>query len=88
MEAAAVPSDVRVKPKRGPYRAELVAGQTYYWCDCGRSANQPYCDGSHAGTPFGPLPFTPEESKVYWLCGCKYSLNKPHCDSQHNKIEW
>ncbi|OMJ77954.1 hypothetical protein SteCoe_22348 [Stentor coeruleus] len=85
---AQVPPNVRVKAKKGPYRVELTAGQTIYFCDCGRSKNQPYCDGAHAGTEFGPIAFTAPETKAYFMCGCKYANIKPMCDGQHNKIEW
>ena len=87
MEPTVAP-DVRVKAKRGAYRIELQAGQTYYFCDCGRSKSQPFCDGSHSGTTFGPMPFTAQESKLYNLCGCKHSNKKPFCDGTHNRIEW
>jgi CDGSH-type Zn-finger protein len=84
----AVPPDVRVKAKRGPYRVQLDAGVTYYFCDCGRSKNQPFCDGSHVGTAFDSIPFSVTEAKTYALCGCKYSNKKPFCDGNHNRIEW
>mmetsp|Transcript_8486 Transcript_8486/g.12537 ORF Transcript_8486/g.12537 Transcript_8486/m.12537 type:complete len:89 (-) Transcript_8486:33-299(-) len=88
MEAASVPMDERVKCKKGPFRVELEAGTNYHFCDCGRSQNQPFCDGSHQGTPFTPISFTVPESKTYSICGCKYSNNKPYCDGMHNKIQW
>lgn len=88
MESVAVPSNQRVKAQRGAYRVQLEAGQTYYWCDCGRSKNQPFCDGSHSGTEFRPIPYTASETRSYGLCGCKYSNNKPMCDGSHSRIEW
>ena len=87
MESVVDPN-VRVKAKKGPYRVELQQGQTIYVCDCGRSKNQPFCDGAHQGTNFGPIPFTAPETKAYFLCGCKYAGIKPLCDGSHNKIEW
>jgi CDGSH-type Zn-finger protein len=59
---------------------------TYYWCACGRSANQPFCDGSHKSTEFRPLAFRVEETKDVWLCQCKHSKNKPYCDGTHKLL--
>nr|WP_321485300.1 CDGSH iron-sulfur domain-containing protein [uncultured Draconibacterium sp.] len=59
---------------------------TYYWCACGRSKNQPFCDGSHQGTEFTPLPFDIDEKKEVWLCQCKHSKNKPFCDGTHRTL--
>ena len=59
---------------------------TYYWCSCGESSNQPYCDGSHAGTEFTPLAIEIAETKQVALCNCKYTENKPFCDGTHAKL--
>ncbi len=59
---------------------------TYYWCSCGQSAKQPFCDGSHAGTDFTPMALTLEESKQVALCQCKVTQNKPYCDGSHTKL--
>lgn len=59
---------------------------TYYWCACGRSQGQPFCDGSHAGTEFTPMQFTIEESKKVALCNCKYTKNAPFCDGSHSSL--
>ena len=72
--------------KRGPYAVEVEQGKRYFWCTCGRSANQPFCDGSHKGTDFKPLSFTAEESKKVFLCGCKHTQNPPFCDGNHAKL--
>jgi len=69
-----------------PVKVDLVAGQEYYFCTCGRSKNQPYCDGSHAGTDFKPKPFTAEESGDAYLCRCKHSQNIPFCDGAHKQF--
>lgn len=70
-----------------PYKVEVEGGKKYFWCACGRSANQPYCDGSHKGTGFTPMPFTAEESGPVWFCGCKRSGKKPLCDGAHKALK-
>lgn len=72
--------------QKGPYRVELEAGKTYFWCRCGRSRSQPFCDGSHKGTDFTPLRFTAETSKPAFLCGCKHTGNPPFCDGTHKSL--
>ena len=72
--------------KKGPYAVELEAGKDYYWCACGKSANQPFCDGSHHGTEFVPMAFKAIETKTTYLCGCKHSKNAPYCDGTHAKL--
>jgi CDGSH iron-sulfur domain-containing protein 3 len=59
---------------------------TYFWCACGRSNNQPFCDGSHQGTGFTPMGFEIGEKKDVWLCQCKRSKNKPFCDGTHKEL--
>jgi CDGSH-type Zn-finger protein len=66
-----------------PYPAECESGKTYYWCSCGLSKNQPYCDGSHKGSEFTPKAFEADKPKVF-LCGCKLTKNPPYCDGSHN----
>ena len=58
-----------------PKKVTLEQGQEYYFCACGRSKNQPFCDGSHAGTDFKPKAFTAEESGDAYLCQCKHTAN-------------
>ncbi|MFZ4400985.1 MAG: CDGSH iron-sulfur domain-containing protein [Bacteroidales bacterium] len=72
--------------KKGPFAVELEAGKEYHWCACGKSKNQPYCDGSHQGTEFVPKAFTAEETKTAYLCGCKHTNNPPYCDGSHTKL--
>ncbi len=71
--------------QKGPYKVELEPGE-YWFCTCGRSASQPFCDGSHQGSEFQPLAFNVSETSSLWLCGCKRSKNLPFCDGSHNKL--
>ena len=59
---------------------------TYWWCACGKSSDQPFCDGSHKGTGFQPMKVEIEEEKTIALCNCKHSENKPFCDGSHAKL--
>ena len=71
--------------QRAPYLKDEKPGKRA-WCACGLSKNQPYCDGSHAGTGLGPMIVEiKEEKKVSW-CGCKQSGNKPYCDGSHSRL--
>jgi CDGSH iron-sulfur domain-containing protein 3 len=78
-------SEARVAQKF-PYSSPVEAGKTYYWCACGQSANQPFCDGSHKGSSFVPKPFTAEKDGPAWLCGCKTTKNSPFCDGSHKAL--
>ncbi|GEA60155.1 glutamate synthase-related protein [Vibrio comitans] len=69
-----------------PKKVELTKGEEYYFCTCGRSKNQPFCDGSHAGTGFKPKSFTAEESGDGYLCQCKHTANAPFCDGSHKQF--
>jgi uncharacterized membrane protein YphA (DoxX/SURF4 family) len=62
-------------PQKAPYKVEVTAGQSYYWCSCGLSKNQPFCDGSHKTTEFTPVKFTAEKTETVYFCGCKHSAN-------------
>ncbi len=76
------------KPKiaqKAPYVLDLEPG-TYYWCSCGKSNNQPFCDGSHKGSEFTPEKVEIEEKKKVALCGCKHSKNGAFCDGSHAKL--
>lgn len=68
--------------EKKPAVLELEAG-TKYWCRCGRSKNQPFCDGAHRGTDFTPLKFVIEEPKRVALCNCKRTGKEPYCDGTH-----
>lgn len=69
-----------------PVSVQLKEGQTYYFCTCGRSKGQPFCDGSHAGTNFAPKEFVAEKDGEAWLCNCKHSANLPFCDGSHQQF--
>jgi CDGSH-type Zn-finger protein len=69
--------------QKGPFPVELEAGKTYFWCACGKSAKQPFCDGSHKGSGFTPIAYKAATSGEVWFCGCKHSADKPFCDGTH-----
>jgi CDGSH iron-sulfur domain-containing protein 3 len=70
----------------GPFAVEVRAGRTYVWCACGRSARQPFCDGSYAPTGLVPVVFRAERDGTVYLCGCKASQGRPFCDSSHDRL--
>ena len=72
--------------QKSPYATNVEAGKTYYWCACGKSAQQPFCDGSHMGSGFTPKAFTAEKDGPAYLCGCKHSKNPPFCDGSHRAL--
>lgn len=71
--------------QKSPYVLELDAG-AYWWCACGKSKTQPFCDGSHKGGEFSPVKFELATKTKVALCGCKRSGKKPFCDGTHNKL--
>jgi CDGSH-type Zn-finger protein len=89
--------------QNSPYQIKLSNDKKYYWCTCGLSANQPFCDGAHKGTGKKSLCFelndandtsragsgndTSNEFSEVWLCGCKLTKNPPYCDGSHTLIE-
>jgi CDGSH-type Zn-finger protein len=72
-------------PQKAPVGLALEPG-TYWWCACGKSQNQPWCDGSHKGSGFTPKKVDITEAKTYWMCNCKHSNNAPFCDGTHKKL--
>ncbi len=72
---------------KAPAAVELEEGKTYYFCTCGESANQPFCDGSHKGTDFAPEAFVADKSGTAYLCQCKRTGNQPFCDGAHSKLQ-
>jgi CDGSH-type Zn-finger protein len=71
---------------RAPLPIDVEAGQTYWWCACGRSKSQPFCDGSHKGTAFSPIEWKAETSEEVYFCACKRSGKRPLCDGSHKKL--
>ena len=72
--------------RKEPYEVALEAGRNYAWCACGRSANQPWCDGSHSGSGLKPVVWKAEQDETAWLCGCKRTGDEPRCDGTHNGL--
>jgi len=81
-------SKTKVIAGRSPINVGLEVGIAVYYCTCGRSVRQPYCDGSHKGTAFNPLPYMPVKSGQAYFCACKASFNPPLCDGSHNRLKW
>ncbi|MFA6597439.1 MAG: CDGSH iron-sulfur domain-containing protein [Ignavibacteriaceae bacterium] len=71
--------------QKSPFGVTLQPGK-YAWCACGKSAKQPFCDGTHKGSGFSPKVFEVTETKEVWLCGCKHSKNAPFCDGTHKTL--
>ena len=71
---------------RAPMGFEVEDGKSYFWCACGRSAKQPFCDGSHKGTEFTPLKVQADAAKKVFFCCCKQTRNPPYCDGTHKSL--
>jgi CDGSH-type Zn-finger protein len=75
------------EPKRAadaPFGVEVQTCEAYFWCACGLSQSQPFCDGSHKDTGFSPVRFDATEDGKVFFCGCKATGNQPLCDGSHN----
>jgi len=70
-----------------PRPVDVEAGRTYWWCSCGRSKAQPFCDGSHQGTGQLPVEYVAAQTTRVWFCGCKKTLKQPLCDGSHKALE-
>lgn len=70
-----------------PCRVEVEAGKSYWWCACGKSQKQPFCDGSHKGSSFTPVEYKAAESKTVSFCACKQSAKAPLCDGTHKTLQ-
>lgn len=71
---------------KAPIAVDVEAGKTYYWCACGKSANQPFCDGKHKGTGITPMAYTPDAAAKVFMCACKQTSKSPMCDGTHRKL--
>jgi CDGSH-type Zn-finger protein len=71
---------------RAPLAVDVEQGKNYYWCTCGRSQKQPFCDGAHKGTEFAPLKWTAVATKKVYFCNCKKTGKPPLCDGTHAKL--
>lgn len=77
--------DTPTRAGDAPIKCDLETDKNYFWCSCGLSKNQPYCDGSHKTTNLTPKSFKVEKQDAYYLCTCKKTGNAPFCDGSHNK---
>lgn len=72
--------------QKTPYAVEVEEGKDYYWCACGKSAKQPFCDGSHKDSGMTPVKHTAEKSGTAYFCGCKHTGKGVMCDGSHSKL--
>ena len=75
-----------VVAQKSPYEVNVEAGRNYFWCACGRSQKQPFCDGSHKGTGLTPVQYKADATRPVWLCGCKQTKSAPMCDGTHKSL--
>jgi len=71
---------------KSPIGVDVEAGKSYWWCTCGRSTRQPFCDGSHKGTDFTPRQYVAPATAKAFFCACKHSKNAPLCDGSHQSL--
>ena len=79
-------NDTPIIAQKSPFPVAVTEGKTYFWCSCGRSQKQPFCDGSHKDTGFQPQKWTAEKDGTVFFCGCKASQRTPLCDGSHNGL--
>ncbi len=72
--------------QKAPYKVDVEAGKTYFWCSCGLSKGQPFCDGSHKGTGLAPLKYEATATGPAYFCGCKHTAKAPLCDGSHARL--
>ena len=78
-----------VTPQKAPYKVKVENGKTYFWCSCGMSKKQPFCDNSHTHIKegkFEPVKYIATNDKVVFFCGCKLTKHPPYCDGSHSKL--
>jgi len=71
---------------KAPIAIDVEGGKSYWWCSCGKSAKQPFCDGSHKGSEFTPVKYEATESRKVWFCACKHTAQQPLCDGSHKAL--
>lgn len=69
---------------KAPIEVAVECGKTYWWCACGLSKQQPFCDGSHKATALTPVKYRADETGAKWFCVCKQTRNPPFCDGTHH----
>jgi len=74
-------------PQRFPIAVDVEAGKKYFWCSCGKSQKQPFCDGSHKDTSFTPIEYEAMSSQQVYFCACKHSKASPLCDGAHRTLD-
>jgi len=74
-------------PQKTPLPVDVEEGRKYFWCSCGKSDRQPFCDGSHQGTEFLPLTYVAETTRTLYFCACKHTRGEPLCDGSHNSLD-
>ena len=75
-----------VSSQNGPYKEKVEKDKTYFWCSCGLSKKQPFCDASHNKEGyFKPIKYLAKSDKEVWFCGCKHTKHQPFCDGSHSK---
>ena len=79
-------SESPVVAAKAPMKITVEAGKDYWWCSCGKSSKQPFCDGSHKGSSFAPMKWTAEKDGDAWFCACKNSSKSPLCDGTHKSL--
>ncbi|HIC36013.1 MAG: CDGSH iron-sulfur domain-containing protein [Pseudomonadales bacterium] len=72
--------------QKAPFPVDVTAGKKYFWCACGKSENQPFCDGSHSDTEFTPVAYEADKDRTLYFCGCKRTAGAPLCDGTHNSL--
>lgn len=71
---------------KAPIKVDVEAGKDYFWCACGQSKNQPFCDGAHKGSEFRPVKWSSEKDEAKWFCACKQTNGQPFCDGSHKAL--
>ena len=72
--------------RKQPFDVDVEEGKEYWWCACGRSESQPFCDGSHKDTGLTPVRYVAEATGTVFFCGCKRTANQPRCDGTHSTL--